>query len=228
MVNCSSFFARLAEITLTLSKSPLLEKSKIFLKTDFQILFSILKWLVGQDSMDLVELFHSMKCAEFHGVFRMTLGIFWNLKSRKLEMYSKILWFCVFCKPIFDELVGEDELALATKFGYMECSEFYELSREQHQKIRNRDLEVEIFENRFPKNPIAIFHEKSKIEKSAGTVGFRESCQFLRIKNHISSNLVYSDLDNIKIFFHDYRCLGASQKISDLSRFGLVKVDKKF
>ena len=101
----------------------------------------------------------------------------------------------------------------------MECAEFYELSREQHQKIRNRDLEVEIFENRFPKNPIAIFHEKSKIEKSAGRVGFRESCQFLRIKNHISSNLVYSDLDNIKIYFFENRCLGASLFLSDLSRF---------
>ena len=58
--------------------------------------------------------------------------------------------FAFFYKPIFNELVGEDELALATKFGYMECAEFYELSRAQHQKIRNRDLVVEIFENRFP------------------------------------------------------------------------------
>ena len=158
-----------------------------------------------------------------HDAWNFLKSWFWIHKSRKLEMYSKILWFCVFCKPIFNELVGEDELALATKFGYMECAEFYELSRAQHQKIRNRDIGIEIFENRYPKNPIAIFSEKSKIEKSVRMVGFRESCQFLRIKNGISSNLVYSDLDNIKIFFHDYRCLGASQKKSDKSRF-LLKI----
>ena len=63
-------------------------------------------------------------------------------------------------------------------------------------------------------------------------VGFRESCQFLRIKNGISSNLVYSDLDNIKIFFQDFFDLGASQKKSDKSRFLLkiirFKIRKKY
>ena len=63
-------------------------------------------------------------------------------------------------------------------------------------------------------------------------VGFRESWQFLRIKNGISSNLVYSDLENIEIFFQDFFDLGASQKKSDKSRFLLkiirFKIRKKY